>query len=75
MAIITYSELIDWIKKHPEYSRKLRKDVSASVALYIRFAPVEPGEWLESEILETPDNMEVRLDHDKNGKVYGIEFY
>ena len=73
MARLRYSELISWIEKHPNYSTKFYMGVPASLALYIEFDFPQPGVTLRSETFDTVEGIEVVLDQDNEGIVYGFE--
>ncbi len=73
MAIIPYARLVEIIKSHPDYS-EWEKDVSADIALYIKFGTEEPGGVrLHSDDCETVTGLDLILMRDGDGKVHGVE--
>ncbi len=73
MASIKFSELCDWIKKHPDYAKRIEMDVPPEQAIYIEFDTNKKRENLDSDTFETTEGIELVLDKDNEGLVCGLE--
>ena len=71
MAEVSFAELVEALKAHPDYV-KWKQEVPADQALYIAFDDRGPNS-VESEVFETVGGRQVVLDVDKDGRVRGVE--
>ncbi len=72
MAIISYKELLEVIKSHPDYMSKWQMDVEADVAFAIDFA--EGATAVDVLSLELPSGVILTIDLDDSGNAVCIEF-
>lgn len=72
MTEISIDDLLGIIKAHPSYMEKWHDEVSANLALYIRFNSDE-SKKLNSLSYSAVNGNEIILDVDNNGIVHGIE--
>jgi hypothetical protein len=72
MAQISLSELIEVLKRHPDYLTKWELEVPAEQALYVSFGEREPGS-VDSTVMDMVDGRQLVIDRDKDGRVRGIE--
>ena len=73
MASISFKELKEIIKSHPDYEKKWKQDVDIEQAFYISFTDNKPAP-LDSDNSDLSSGHTLVLDKDKNGTVWGIEF-
>lgn len=73
MAVLTLSDLLEAIERHPAYLRQWEDGVPARESLRIILS-TEPTR-VRSEVFEARDGTEVVLDLDGEGKVAGIEIH
>jgi hypothetical protein len=71
MAKISYSELIQWLKKHPRY-KDFELGVDAEVALYIQFGDCQRVTGA-SDLFPLSDGHEISLDRKDDGVICGFE--
>lgn len=72
MARISYSELVELVTQSPRYRADFAGDVPAEQSMRIVFGEQSA---LKSEVFTSGTGIEVILDVDKDGKVWGIELY
>ena len=72
MASISFEELKNIIKTHPDYEKKWKKDVDIEQAFYISFSDKKPT-TLDSDVIDLSCGNSIVLDKDKEGVVWGLE--
>ena len=73
MANISFNELKNIIKNHPDYEKKWKQEVDIDQAFYISFSDNKPVP-LNSDNSDLTSGHTLVLDKDKKGVVWGIEF-
>ncbi|MCF8057856.1 MAG: hypothetical protein K9K67_01060 [Bacteriovoracaceae bacterium] len=72
MASISFEELKNIIKIHPDYERKWKKDTDIEQALYISFSDKKPTP-IDSDVIDLSCGNLLVLDKDKEGVIWGLE--